>query len=86
MVEAARMKVLRITNTSDLGIENARVEVTLNDGKVAANLLWAHNDSEIADIAPHSSRHVVVALWAKLGIFPSSGAGVRKDAWPCRSS
>jgi hypothetical protein len=27
-------------------------------------------DSESADIAPHSARHVVVALWAKLGISP----------------
>jgi len=63
-----RMKVLRVTNTSDLGVENVRAEVTLDDGKIAASLAWVHNDAEIADIAPHSSRHVVLAMWTKLGI------------------
>jgi hypothetical protein len=68
VIEAGRIKVLRVTNTSDLGVENVRAEVTLDDGKIAANLAWVHNDAEIADIAPHSSRHVVLAMWTKLGI------------------
>jgi hypothetical protein len=68
VIEAGSMKVLRVTNTSDLGVENVRAEVTLDDGKISANLVWVHNDAEIADIAPHSSRHVVLAMWTKLGI------------------
>jgi hypothetical protein len=50
VMRAGQMKVLRIRNASDVGIEGVRVEVTLNDGAIAARLTWSLNDSEIADL------------------------------------
>jgi hypothetical protein len=65
---AGQMKVLRIRNASDVGIEGVRVEVTLNDGAIPARLTWSHNDSEIADLAPRGVQHVVVAMNARIGL------------------
>lgn len=77
VMSAAEMKVLRIRNASDVGIEGVRVDVTLNDVAIPVRLTWFHNELQIADIAPLGAQHVVVGMRAKLG-FSMPGGGQRE--------
>jgi hypothetical protein len=67
------MKVLRISNPSDVGIDEVRVEVTLDKRTIPVRLTWTHNQQEIADIAPRGARHVLVAMKAELGFSLAGG-------------
>jgi hypothetical protein len=74
VMEEGLMKVLRISNLSDVGIDKVRVEVKV--GAQALPLRWyvgPNNDPDWSGVGPRSDQHVVLGMKAQLGMTVSNG-------------
>jgi hypothetical protein len=82
LIRASAVKVLRVTNESDLAAESVRAEVTHSTHplvKCPTPLRWWHDNGIVADLAPRSSAFVQIGLKLLLGVSLPNG-GSRE--WP----
>ena len=77
VIREAQMKVIEVTNKSDVGIGGVRVEVVdaAHLQGLPLALKWVHTDTDTADLAPQATGSVVVGMSTPLGVsLPKGGA------------
>jgi hypothetical protein len=75
--EAGRMKVVQVTNDSDVDVRGVKVEIVASShmSPLPYALPWVHNRDHVTDLAPRATAVATLGLTSELGISTPDGGG-----------